>query len=245
MDRPNLSNGAVAYIRRRIVTGALADGTRLNEVRLAEALGISRTPLREALGQLVAAGLVEVRPRRGFFVKPLTSDEAREIYPVRRLLDPAALREGGIPPTPVLHGLRATNERLAATGDDSTARVDIDDAWHRRLIGHCSNRHLLRLIDHHMTRTRRYELAWFAAGGSLGTATDEHDAILDALDSANLDAACAALAHNLETALPHLIAWLDTRADHVKMESPAFSQESHYDDVRDDLVARRSLRRRR
>ena len=80
-----------------ILDGRLPAGERINEVRLAAQLGVSRTPLREALARLANEGALRDEPRRGYFVKPLTGEEVRAIYPIRAILDPAALRLAGIP----------------------------------------------------------------------------------------------------------------------------------------------------
>src|SRR5438552_13883463 len=96
LDRPNLGEALVVTLRERIVDGRLPAGERLNEVHLAASLGVSRTPLREALGRLTAEGALTSSPRLGFFVRPLTAEEFRQIYPIRAILDPEALRLAGI-----------------------------------------------------------------------------------------------------------------------------------------------------
>src|SRR5690242_13493814 len=87
-DRPNISETAAQAVRRMIVDGRLAAGSRINEVRLAGSLGVSRTPLREALSRLVAEGALVVRPRLGMFVRPLTVEEFEQLYDLRPVLDP-------------------------------------------------------------------------------------------------------------------------------------------------------------
>src|SRR6516165_11700079 len=71
-----------AALRIRIVEGQLLPGSRLQDVQLAGELGVSRTPIREALLRLAGEGLVENDPNRGFFVAPLRREEIREIYPI-------------------------------------------------------------------------------------------------------------------------------------------------------------------
>jgi DNA-binding GntR family transcriptional regulator len=70
-----------------ILSAALPPGVRVNEVALARELGISRTPLREALFGLEREGLVISHPRRGFFVSPLDVKDAREVYPLLATLE--------------------------------------------------------------------------------------------------------------------------------------------------------------
>src|SRR5258706_15896922 len=82
-DRPNISETAAQAVRRMIVDGRLAAGSRINEVHLAGSLGVSRTPLREALSRLVAEGALVVRPRLGMFVRPFTVEEFEQLYDLR------------------------------------------------------------------------------------------------------------------------------------------------------------------
>src|SRR5262245_36973472 len=97
LDRPNISDVLATALRDMIVDGRLPAGERINEVHLAARLQVSRTPLREALGRLVAEGALTSVPRIGYFVCPLTLDEFEQLYPIRAILDPEALRLAGIP----------------------------------------------------------------------------------------------------------------------------------------------------
>src|SRR5438445_13827406 len=80
------------HLREEIVSNRLAPGTELQEVALSEQLGVSRGPIREAIGRLAAEGLVTVRPRRGAVVRSLSKDEFLEAYQVREALEWMAIR---------------------------------------------------------------------------------------------------------------------------------------------------------
>src|ERR671928_1563730 len=80
------------HLRAEILDGRLAPGAELAEVALSEQLGVSRGPLREAIGRLAAEGLVTVRPRRGAVVRSLSKDEFLELYQVREALEMLAVR---------------------------------------------------------------------------------------------------------------------------------------------------------
>src|SRR5438105_10870219 len=92
------------FLREEILSERLQPGAVLQEVALSEELGVSRGPIREAIGRLAAEGLVVVRPRRGAVVRSLTKDEFIEAYEVREALEVLAVRLA----TP-----RLTNEGLA------------------------------------------------------------------------------------------------------------------------------------
>src|SRR3989441_8289665 len=80
------------YLREEILSERLQPGTELQEVALSEELGVSRGPIREAIGRLAAEGLVTVRPRRGALVRSLSKDEFLELYQVREALEMMAVR---------------------------------------------------------------------------------------------------------------------------------------------------------
>lgn len=211
LNRDNLSQQVADALRVMIVAGRLPDGERINEVRLAKNLGVSRTPLREALGRLTSEGAVTMQPRRGFFVTPLTLEEFEQADKIRPILDPVALRLSGVPSTERLDRLDAINKRLKATSDASVA-VAVDDEWHLELLADCPNRILVSLIEQMMSVTRRYELALFRETGNTHRATDEHEKIVQSLRSDDLDQACAFLKRNMESDRELVVSWLVERS---------------------------------
>jgi DNA-binding GntR family transcriptional regulator len=214
LDRPNLSDSLVVALRHRVVDGRLPAGERVNEVHLAASLGVSRTPLREALGRLVAEGALSAVPRIGFFVSPLTLEEFQQVYPIRAILDPEALRVAGIPPAPRLSQLRALNRDIRAATDPDKV-IELDDAWHLELLAGCPNRVLLDLIEQFMRRTRRYELALMRERPNVLVSAGNHDKILAALRSGDLAAACDALRLNLTWGVEPIEAWLRERKPEI------------------------------
>lgn len=211
LQRVNLSDAAERAIREMIVDGRLGDGERLNEVHLASRLGLSRTPIREALNRLASEGALEMRPRKGYFVLPLTIEEFEQAYDIRPILDPAALRTGGVPGVAQLDRLDKLNRQLA-TARTAERASSLDDAWHLELLSHCQNRILIGLIEAMMLRTKRYELALMRETKAVVRATDSHKKILAALRRGNLDRACEALRDNLTSGKAVTVSWLKARA---------------------------------
>jgi DNA-binding GntR family transcriptional regulator len=208
--RDNISDSLAVELRNRIVDGRLPAGERINEVQLSQQLGVSRTPLREALARLAHEGALRSSPRIGFFVRPLTLEELEQIYPIRSMLDPEALRLAGLPTKERLERLRELNDRLVEARD-ADAIIDLDDAFHLELIAGCPNRVLLDLIEQFIRRTRRYEIALLREQAQLVTAHATHKTILAALRRRDLDAACAALKSNLQSGFEPIVAWLRAR----------------------------------
>lgn len=208
--RTNLADELALDLRRMIADGVLSPGERINEVRLARDLGVSRTPLREALTRLATDGFAEVRPRRGFFVQPLDVDSARELYQMRAILDPAALELSGLPAAVRLDRLRSINGSIEDAAGDVERVIDLDDAWHLELVGACGNAMLLTLIRVFMQRTRPLERAYVRRHGSIDRMVAEHDAIIRHLAAAELQHAVAELRQNMQSGLQPILAWLLT-----------------------------------
>lgn len=215
LARDNLSDTLVSELRNMIVDGRLPSGERVNEVRVSQQLGVSRTPLREALARLSQEGALTSVPRIGYFVQPLTLAEFEQIYPIRPLLDPEALRLAGLPSKESLARLRELNERLESAPDADTI-IGLDDEWHLELIDACPNRVLIDLIKQFISRTRRYEIALMRERQGVLSASAGHKAIMAALRRRDLEAACAALRNNLQTGYKPIAAWLRSRESHEK-----------------------------
>ncbi|MEO6580577.1 MAG: GntR family transcriptional regulator [Sphingomicrobium sp.] len=210
MRRGNISDELVNVLRMMIVDGELGGGERINEVQIAERLAVSRTPLREALALLAREGTLTNVPRIGWFVKPLTVAEFDQLYAIRPLLDPEALRLAELPSPSRISKLEEVNDRiLAASTPDEV--IELDDEFHMLLIADCPNLVLVDLIRNFIRRTHRYEIGLVRDRGRVAIAHDNHRDILSALRSRDLDAAVAALRTNLQSGQEPIRAWLTSR----------------------------------
>ncbi|MEN8376009.1 MAG: GntR family transcriptional regulator [Gemmatimonadota bacterium] len=216
-DRPNLSEPVANGLRDRIYDGRLKGGERINEVHLARDLGVSRTCVREALSRLVAEEALVAVPRRGCFVRELTRKEFDDIYPIRALLDPEALRLAGVPSLESFERLEGLEEQKRAATDPA-ARITLDEAWHLELLSACENEVLMSLIVHFMRRFRRYGLAFGGDLAVMETAQEEHGQILRALQRGDVDEACHWLRRNLTSPKEPILQWLDERARDARQE---------------------------
>lgn len=210
LPRGNVSDAVAAAVRAMIVEGRLRDGERVNEVRLAERLGVSRTPLREALSRLATEGALDSTPSRGYSVRPLNEVEFDQLYGIRPILEPAALRLAGIPGPTQLDRLESLNAELSASTAPERA-IELDDTWHLELLAACPNRILIEMIRGIIVRTRRYELALMRESSQLARAEEDHARVLAALRQSDLTAACIALKRNMESGREPIIAWLRDR----------------------------------
>lgn len=184
-------------IERMIVGGELAAGDKLNEAVVAERLGVSRGPVREAFRALAEAGLVRMEKNRGVFVREVSIEEADEIYEVRAALDELVGRRLAASIRPEqLKELRGIVDRM----DKATSKKDIDAYYplnlqfHDTLVQFTGNRKLLatyRRIVNELNLYRREALA--GGGGGLPVSTAEHRRIVDAIASGDPDRAGRAL----------------------------------------------------
>ncbi|MEP7324866.1 MAG: GntR family transcriptional regulator [Gemmatimonadota bacterium] len=214
--RLNIGDELITVLRDMIVDGHLPAGDRINEVHLSRDLGVSRTPLREALVQLTAEGAISAIPRIGHFVTPLSLQEFEQLYTIRPLLDPEALRLAGVPSREQLKLLEEINRQISAAADANSV-IDLDDQWHLELIGRCPNRILVEMVKQIIRRTRRYETALMRERNNVQVATKTHDRILSALRQGNLNSAIDLLKRNMQTGSEPIVEWLKAR-EQVKSE---------------------------
>jgi len=210
VSRRTITESVADHVREMIVDGRLEAGSRVNEVRLAASLGVSRTPLREALMKLTAEGALVSTPQIGFQVAPLSVEEFEQIYPIRGILDPEALRLAGIPSAERMQRLKELNVKIRKTRG-AAAIIAVDDEWHRELVAACPNRVLLALIEHFMRRTRRYELAYMREQKNVAATTHQHELILTHLRNRDMRGACAAVRRNMQIGMGPIVRWLEEK----------------------------------
>jgi len=133
----SIANAVYGTLRKAIFDGELRSGERLVESQIAQRLNISRAPIREALHRLQQAGLVEHRPRRGWFVIGLTPDDLGDLYHIRAYIEGlAARRLAAEAPSEILHELQALITRMisAADREDLEALTAYDVQFHEAII---------------------------------------------------------------------------------------------------------------
>lgn len=210
-----------ALIRReiadRILDGRLPPLAPVRHAEMAEELGVSVTPLREALIELSREGLLEVRPNRGFMVAPFVERELEDLYELISQLETTALREH--PPDPSrLEGLDALNRELADAGDDPWRAVELDIAWHRELLADDPNEVRRDVLDGLKLRAVRYAYAYLREVGRIPRSAEQHCTIMERLRDDDLSAAARALEENWRPR--RMLEWL---ADYEGRRPPSAS----------------------
>ena len=207
LERTLIRDDVYASLRSWIVGGQLEPGETLKDKALAARLGVSRTPVREALRRLEDEGLIETAANRWTRVAPVTLREAERIYPILESLETLALNLAFPRLTEQhLQTMREANARLRAAlrGGDPHAAVDADVALHQVLTDAADNAELGALLERLKTKYKRLELAYFSDAALLAASYQEHQTLLTALRDGDLQAAGKALAENWRASVARL-----------------------------------------
>lgn len=200
LDNLTLWQRVHEHLREEILANRLPPGTELNEVALSQSLGVSRGPVREALGRLASEGLVTVRPRRGAVVTALTADEFRAAYQVREALETLAIRLA------VPRLIPEDVSRLQALVDEMIGHADSGDvdaffranaAFHWTFVEASGNPMLQEMMRGLLDRMGRYRMRSVALRGSLRRSTGEHKAILRAVREGDAEKAARLLGEHI------------------------------------------------
>ena len=198
-----LPQGQLAYRRLldEIRGGALGPGARLRETELADRLGISRTPVREAIRQLETDGLVVHLPRQGATIRSLDHAEVVELYEMRAVLEGTAARLAARAASEVERAeLAALNAELAETPAGPLAR-EVNRQFLRMLLEAARNRVLLKSMSALQTTLLILGPSTLADPSRATSAVAEHAAVLAALEARDGAAAEAAMRAHVDAAL--------------------------------------------
>jgi DNA-binding GntR family transcriptional regulator len=188
---------ALQRIRSAIVEGLLPLGAQVSEAQLALQLGVSKTPVREALVRLARDGLVQVHPQRGTFVFRLDADQVGQLCRYRATMETAALREAMATARPALvreMARRVAEMRRAEKARDLKALARIDMDFHWQFFAHCPNEYLRTGYE-----VIRGQLVALRHRSPITNAVSSHQVLVDAVDGGDEARACDLLVgHVLE-----------------------------------------------
>ncbi len=223
---PPLTHRAYQHIQAEILAGRFAAGTLISETRIAEELGISRTPVGEAIRTLAAEGWVEQQPRRGTVVRTFSRREVIELYELREALETFAATKAAVLVSDTvlsrldryceeMHGLA---EDLKSTGGSSLDGIPMrrflaaDMAFHLLIVRTAGNSRIMKLVKQTRTisrvfRMRRQRHSLKVVERALG----HHRRIADALRAGDGDAAAAAMAEHIQSSRRQTVDELDNQ----------------------------------
>ncbi|MBS1190846.1 MAG: transcriptional regulator, GntR family [Rhodocyclaceae bacterium] len=204
-------------LRQRIFAHELPPGTWIDEQKLAEQYGISRTPLREALKVLASEGLVELKPRRGCYVTEISAQDLDDIYPLMAMLEgrcaSEAVRRAKAADVEDLKGIHEALEGAAREGRIE-AFFEANQEFHRKIQELSGNRWLLMVIQDLRKVLKLSRMHSLSVEGRLQESLDEHRAIMDAFLAGQPEAAEKAM-HD------HLVSGREALARMQESPSPA------------------------
>lgn len=211
----SLTDAVVVAVRDGVQSRELVPGETYSVYQLAELLGVSRSPVREALLKLADAGLVEIARNRGFRVLLPRAHDLEEIFEIRLALEPAAVRRVAA------RADRAEREaiaahlatmRRAADHTDATAFWPADHALHHAILHTAGNARAAGIVADLRATTALLGPPTTATGRTLVQIHDEHAPIVAAVLDRDPDAAAAAMRHHLETTRQLLVGTIEQQA---------------------------------
>lgn len=198
---------AVEGLRHALVSGELAPGDRVRQEEIAESLGVSLAPVREALATLEKEGQVTYLPRRGYFVTELDAGDVHEIYELRALLEDRAARRA----LPLLDEdalgrieIAARDCVDAAATGEVAAGLEANRRFHFGLLGSPDQAHTLRLIRLLWDSTETYRALYYNSADARADSVDAHDRILQAARDRDADRLVAELDAHRSQALEQM-----------------------------------------
>jgi DNA-binding GntR family transcriptional regulator len=183
--RSPLADQAYREIRQRILDNVYPAGHRALEQEFADQLGLSRTPVREALLKLQSDGLVEVVPRHGARVLPVSPDDMREIYQMLTAIEPMAaelVARKNLPAADLRPLIDASRDMtIALKNDDLDAWARADERFHRLMIALAGNRLIVETAQSLWDRAHRARMVTLRLRPRPVNSTREHNAIVEAI----------------------------------------------------------------
>lgn len=195
------------HLRAEILANRMLPGQELTEQALSAELGVSRAPVREALGRLAEEGLVTIRPRRGAVVASLTAEEFIEAYQMRQALEGLGVRLA-VPrfgPEDIAAFKRLVAEQSdAVDADDLDAFFESNARFHERIVSSSGNGTLIETYERLIARISRYRMRSLELRGSARRSVAEHGALVRAMERGDVERAEKILVEHIQVPLRSL-----------------------------------------
>jgi DNA-binding GntR family transcriptional regulator len=203
IERISLHDAIVSRLRDMIIEGHLAPGTRINEGQIGATLGVSRTPLREAIKYLASEGLVDLVPSRGAVVKTFGAKEVRDMIDLIRALEQfAAVRACEVATANDIGAIRNLHDQMIncyRTGD-RLQYYKLNQAIHSGIVALANNAALVDVHSMLQTRLKRIRFIGHEGPEKWASAVAEHEEMIAALEVRDLDRLSAVIGHHLTMA---------------------------------------------
>jgi DNA-binding GntR family transcriptional regulator len=211
LKKTNLGETVKNILKNKIINNELSQGKRVDLVSLSNELGVSWTPVREALHKLEREGLLKNIPNRGFFVAEIKEEDLREIFQIREALEVLAIRLS----TPLftekdidtMENLMKKS-KLALKNNNRQIFINCDRVMHSLIIQRSGNKKLFGILENlsdfvHALRTRK--ISGLKGGERVGLAIQEHEALLEAIKEKDIEKASVAMSAHLRSSLEYYL----------------------------------------
>jgi len=190
-------------LREAIINGTLKPRERLMEIQLAEELGVSRTPIREALRKLELEGFIVMVPRKGAYVADISFKDIAEVFEIRAALEGLA---AGLAAERITEEELEEMERLLVEKADAIARkdmdklIEVDTKFHEAIYKSSRNTRLAGIINNLREQIQRYRAASLSFPGRMKQSLEEHREIVEAIQSRDVQLARKTAEEHIENA---------------------------------------------
>lgn len=186
--RSSLKDVAYNTLKERLVNCIYAPGSMLKESALAEELGISRTPIREAISLLETEGYLVIAPKKGIFVTDITLNDIVQVFQVRMEIEPIALKMAI--PNLSLDSLMELRQTFSNKMPDVRECLRQDSEMHLFLIDHCRNKYIIDMMHNAFEQNTRIVVSSTQNIDHVKESRSEHVEILDTLIQQDYELAC-------------------------------------------------------
>ena len=208
-DYELLSEKVYRILKARIIKGDLAQGGKLFEAKIAEQLGISRTPVREALRELAAEGFVKMTPNQGMAVSIISIENIREVLQIRAILEGLAARlTAKVINKEEIKELEKYLKKMECytNKDDILAFSKMDAEFHELILNICGNNRLIQIRKNLSDQTHRYRIRSLSIPGRLKYSLEEHREIVEALKRKDSEQADRSSQKHIENVIKNILA---------------------------------------
>lgn len=203
-------------IRGAIISGVLKPGERLMEVQLAEKLGVSRTPVREAIRKLELEGLIIMLPRKGAYVADISAKDITDVLEIRAALEglASALAASRITDEEIKElNLTAIHFHQAIEDDDFNRIVQMDIEFHDRIFKAARNERLLQINNNLREQVQRFRIMYISKSNKSKDLVKEHYGIAEAISRRNIEMADKLAKTHIENAEKYIMNTVENMAE--------------------------------
>lgn len=201
-------------LREAIINATLRPGERLMEIQMAEEMGVSRTPVREAIRKLELEGFVVMIPRKGAYVAGISMKDIADVFEIRTALEGLA---AGLAAERITEEELEQLERIlvkigeCVNNNDLEKLIEIDTEFHDTLFKASRNERLVQIVNNLREQIQRFRTASLSTPGRMKYALEEHKKIVEAVSERNVELAQALAREHIENAENSMLDLLDNK----------------------------------